>query len=43
MSCSCEHEHEAEADTGIANPAVIDMFGLDEKRGKEERGSVNKS
>jgi hypothetical protein len=25
-NCACEHEHVA---TGVANPAVIDMFGLD--------------
>lgn len=26
--CDCEHENE-EVTTGVANPAVIDMFGLD--------------
>ena len=28
--CGCEHEHEA-VEGGVANPAVIDLFGLDEK------------
>ena len=37
MSCSCEHEHDHEDDhetgmTGVANPAVIDLFGLDQHR-----------
>ncbi|MDQ6861028.1 MAG: hypothetical protein M3032_07725 [Verrucomicrobiota bacterium] len=37
MSCGCEHEHgdEREHDgglSGVANPAVIDMFGFDQKR-----------
>ncbi|MFL6537243.1 MAG: DUF6572 domain-containing protein [Chthoniobacterales bacterium] len=34
MSCSCEHEHEDEQEmaTGVANPEVIDMFGLDKGR-----------
>src|SRR3954447_4016625 len=40
MSCSCEHEHnhedeqeqEQEVATGVANPAVIDMFGYDKAR-----------
>lgn len=36
MSCSCEHEHddehEHEVATGVANPAVIDMFGYDKAR-----------
>jgi hypothetical protein len=34
--CACEHEHEQHADaeaTGVANPAVIDLFGLDQKTG----------
>lgn len=36
MSCSCEHEHEDEpiAATGVANPAVIDLFGFDKARDK---------
>ncbi len=37
MSCDCEdedeHQHEMDT-TGIANPAVIDVFGLDQKRGQ---------
>ena len=35
MSCGCEHEHnheEENAATGVANPAVIDLFGLDQQR-----------
>src|SRR4051795_6221572 len=35
MSCGCEHEHEHEHQrvaTGVANPAVIDMFGYDKAR-----------
>ncbi len=32
MSCECEHEHEESPETGVANPAVIDVFGLDQKR-----------
>lgn len=39
MSCGCEHEHEDEhehehevAATGVANAAVIDLFGLDQQR-----------
>jgi hypothetical protein len=35
MSCDCEHEHNHEeqgAATGVANPAVIDLFGLDQER-----------
>jgi hypothetical protein len=36
MSC-CDHEHDDEhehdgAATGVANPAVIDLFGLDQQR-----------
>ncbi|HEX8280292.1 MAG TPA: DUF6572 domain-containing protein, partial [Chthoniobacterales bacterium] len=39
MSCDCEHEHEHEHDhsavaTGVANPAVIDLFALDQKSGE---------
>src|SRR4051794_4842455 len=35
MSCGCEHEHDDEhqdAATGVANSAVIDMFGFDKAR-----------
>ena len=29
--CNCGHDH-ATATTGVANPAVIDLFGLDQQR-----------
>ena len=30
--CGCEHKHEDDAiEGGVANPAVIDLFGLDQK------------
>ena len=32
MSCSCEHEHNEPVATGVANPAVIDLFGYDKSR-----------
>ena len=34
MSCDCDHhDHEDDAAlTGVANPAVIDLFGLDQQR-----------
>jgi hypothetical protein len=35
MSCSCEPDHEDEhrhVPAGVANPAVIDMFGFDQAR-----------
>ncbi len=30
--CDHDHDHETATATGVANPAVIDMFGLDQKR-----------
>jgi hypothetical protein len=35
--CDCEHEHDhgdTDPATGVANPAVIDLFGLDQKTGE---------
>jgi hypothetical protein len=35
MSCDCDHEHDDhqhdDAATGVANPAVIDLFGFDKQ------------